>query len=170
MDEGKLVSDQLVAEIVGDAIRDPSCSRGFILDGFPRTVEQAHMLDEILGKDAVSIDCVLDLQVPGELLVQRITGRLIHPASGRSYNIFFNPPKEEGKDDLTGEPLIKRGDDTEDKLRTRLLEFHNKTQPVLQHYNNKVAAIRGDDHFDAIAQRIQETLTAVKRNKLKNST
>lgn len=120
MESGQLVSDSLVVGIVAEAVKKPDCANGFILDGFPRTLEQAKLLDEVLAKDSIKIDLVINLTIPDELLVKRITGRLIHSASGRSYNIYFNPPKVEGLDDETGEPLTKRGDDTEDKLLTRL--------------------------------------------------
>ena len=120
MDAGKLVSDNIVAGIVAEAIKGEECTRGFILDGFPRTVNQAKILDELLKKDNVTITKVINLAIDDELLVKRITGRLIHRASGRSYNIYFNPPKVEGKDDITGEPLYKRDDDNADALRTRL--------------------------------------------------
>jgi adenylate kinase len=166
MSEGRLVGDDLVAGIVGDAIKGPDCVQGFILDGFPRTVDQALALDAILAKDGAAIDCVVSLDVADELLIKRITGRLIHPPSGRSYNVYFNPPKEEGKDDLTGEPVVKRGDDTEEKLTTRLHEFHNKTQPVLEHYGDRVIGVRADDDFEAIATRVREALRTVRRKKL----
>jgi adenylate kinase len=166
MDQGKLVGDELVAGVVAEAVQHPDCRKGFILDGFPRTVEQAVLLDAMLFKDNESaIDCVINLKVDDELLVKRITGRLIHPPSGRSYNIFFNPPKEEGKDDVTGEALVKRGDDTEDKLRTRLNEFHTKTQPVLEHYGAKVIDIPAEDAMENITDRIREALFKVQDQK-----
>lgn len=158
MDAGKLVGDDIVAGIVADAISGPECSKGFILDGFPRTVNQAKILDTLLAKKRQSVDRVINLSIDDELLIRRVTGRLIHPASGRSYNIYFNPPKEEGKDDITGEPLIKRGDDTEEKLRTRLDEFHSKTKPVLDYYGRKVANINADQDINVITQTIREAL------------
>jgi len=107
----------------------------------------------------VGIDKVVNLSIDDELLIKRVTGRLIHPASGRSYNIYFNPPKVEGKDDLTGEPLIKRGDDTEEKLKARLSEFHNKTTPVLKYYGTKVANIDADADIDKITDNIRKSLS-----------
>ena len=153
MNAGQLVSDQLVVGIVAEAIKQPDCKNGFVLDGFPRTLEQAKLLDEVLAADSAKIDGVLNLNVADDLLVKRITGRLIHMASGRSYNIYFNPPKVEGLDDVTGEPLTKREDDTEDKLLTRLGEFHSKTEPILDHYRAVVVDIKSDDELSAISER-----------------
>lgn len=158
MDAGKLVGDEIVAGIVAEAIQGKECSKGFILDGFPRTVNQAKILDQLLNEKNQSIDKVLNLSIDDELLIKRVTGRLIHPASGRTYNIYFNPPKEEGKDDVTGEPLIKRSDDTEEKLRVRLEEFHNKTQPVLDYYGSKVVNINADDEMSAITKKLIDSL------------
>jgi len=150
MEAGQLVGDDLVAHIVSEAISQPECAAGFILDGFPRTLEQAKILDKLLAEKGVAIDAVVSLEIEDEQLIKRITGRVIHGQSGRSYNIFFNPPKVEGKDDITGEPLTKRGDDTEDKLRTRLEEFHSKTKPVLDHYKDRLLRIDADQE-DIIA-------------------
>ncbi len=158
MDAGKLVSDEIVAGIVAEAIQGPECAKGFILDGFPRTVNQARILDGLLAQKGQSIDRVINLTIDDDLLIKRVTGRFIHPASGRAYNIFFNPPKVAGKDDITGEPLVKRGDDTEEKLRTRLDEFHNKTTPVLKHYGSKVADINADDEMDNVTTKIRTAL------------
>ena len=158
MDAGKLVSDEIVAGIVAEAIKGPECTKGFILDGFPRTVNQAKILDNLLKKDHVSISNVINLAIDDELLVKRITGRLIHKASGRSYNIYFNPPKVEGLDDITGEPLIKRADDNADALRTRLKEFHNQTSPVLEYYKDKVETINADNDMEVISQQIRDAL------------
>ena len=158
MDAGKLVSDDVVAGIVAEAINGPDCSHGFILDGFPRTVNQAKILDKLLAKQNVTIDKVINLKIDDELLIKRVTGRLIHAPSGRTYNTYFSPPKVSGKDDVTGEPLIKRGDDTEEKLRTRLDEFHNKTKPVLQYYGEKAINIDADQNMDTITDNIRNAL------------
>ena len=158
MDAGKLVGDDVVAGIVAEAIKGPECKRGFILDGFPRTVNQAQILDRLLAKQNVSINKVINLEIDDELLVKRITGRLIHRSSGRSYNIYFNPPKVAGIDDITGEPLYKRDDDNESALRTRLGEFHAQTTPVLKHYQSKVLTINADDNMDKITGIIRENL------------
>lgn len=158
MNAGKLVGDDVVVGIVGDALKKPECSKGFILDGFPRTVPQAKMLDSLLAKDNVTIDKVVNLKIDDQLLIRRITGRLIHAGSGRSYNIWFNPPKVEGKDDITGEPLYKRGDDTEDKLKARLDEFHSKTRPVLDYYKAKVANIDANDEMKNVTNKVRSAL------------
>lgn len=158
MDAGKLVSDEIVAGIVAEAIQGPECAKGFILDGFPRTVNQAKILDQLLAQKHQSIDRVVNLVIDDDLLIKRVTGRLIHPASGRTYNIYFSPPKVDGIDDVTGEPLVKRSDDTADKLKTRLDEFHNKTSPVLKYYADKVANINADDDMDQITEKIRAAL------------
>jgi len=135
MESGGLVSDDIVVGIIKDNIKTPECKKGFILDGFPRTTEQAKTLDSMLVSERVGkIDAVLEFKVPDEILVERICGRLIHAASGRSYHVKFAPPKVEGKDDITGEPLMKRKDDNESTLRNRLNAFHSQTKPVVDYY------------------------------------
>merc|ERR1712087_390862 len=134
MDAGKLVSDDLVNGIVSEALSGDKCRNGFILDGYPRTVVQAQFLDEALSKNDRKITHLVQLVVPDDELKVRILGRLIHKASGRSYHTKFNPPKEEMKDDVTGEPLIKRGDDNEESLGKRLKAYAEQTAPVVDHY------------------------------------
>lgn len=163
MEKGELVSDEIVCEVISQSISSAECkSKGFILDGFPRTKEQAIMLDEILKKNEIELDSLINLAVDDELLVKRITGRRIHQPSGRTYNTFFNPPKAEGVDDETGEPLTQRADDTVEKLSVRLSEFHSKTKPVLEHYANKVMTIDASDaDFNNIATKILESLRSL---------
>ncbi|CAL5444464.1 unnamed protein product [Camellia sinensis] len=129
MDKGELVADDLVVGIIDEALKKPSCQKGFILDGFPRTVVQAQKLDEMLEKRGVKVDKVLNFAIDDAILEERITGRWIHPASGRTFHTKYSPPKVSGADDVTGEPLIQRKDDTAAVLKSRLEAFHKQTEP-----------------------------------------
>jgi len=145
MESGGLVSDELVVSIIKGRIEEDDCTGGFILDGFPRTVEQAKMLDEMLSENGDKVSLVLALEVPDEVLTERICGRWVHKASGRSYHVKFATPKSlaEGAtpsvetmlDDETGEPLMQRADDTEEALTKRLKGYHEQTVPILAHYS-----------------------------------
>ena len=134
MEAGGLVPDAVVVGIVADRIEEADAKRGFILDGFPRTTPQAEKLDQMLRERQQKLDHVVELQIPDELLISRITGRLIHPASGRSYHKLFNPPKKPMTDDVTGEPLVQRSDDNEEALRKRLATYHKQTTAVTDYY------------------------------------
>jgi len=136
MERGDLVPDEVVNGIVGEALKSPDCQKGFILDGFPRTLGQAQALDEILKEQGKKIDDVVLLEVPDNQLVARISGRRIHKASGRSYHVEFNPPKVEGLDDVTGEPLYQRKDDNAETLIPRLANYHKQTAPLADYYES----------------------------------
>lgn len=137
MKSGGLVSDEIVVGIIREAIDQPECEKGFILDGFPRTVEQAKKLDAMLEAKGVGVDNVIEMKIDDELLVKRITGRLVHPPSGRSYHTEFRKPRVPMRDDVTGEPLVQRADDNETTLRKRLGAFHEQTSPVVDYYARK---------------------------------
>lgn len=137
MQSGGLVSDELVIALFKEQLSKPENSKGLLLDGFPRTIVQAKMLDEMLADNGQKINLVIELSLDDEILVERVEGRRIHPPSGRSYHIKFNPPKVEGKDDETGEDLIQRKDDTAEALKSRLAKYHSETAPISDHYKPK---------------------------------
>ena len=136
MDAGKLVTDELVIALVKERIAQEDCRNGFLLDGFPRTIPQADAMKEA----GITVDYVLEFDVPDELIVDRIVGRRVHAASGRVYHIKFNPPKVEGKDDVTGEELTTRKDDQEETVRKRLVEYHQMTAPLIGYYTKEAQA------------------------------
>ena len=124
MDRGDLVSDEIVIGLIDDAMKQPECERGILLDGFPRTNVQAEKLDSMLQSKEKKIDRVLEFKVNDDILIERVEGRRVHVASGRSYHVKFNPPRVEGIDDITGEPLIQRKDDNAEILKKRMGNFH----------------------------------------------
>lgn len=135
MDAGGLVSDEIMVNMIKSEIANNSeCKNGFILDGFPRTIPQAEKLDEMLNERKTPLESAIELKIDDELLVARITGRLVHPGSGRSYHKLFNPPKVDMKDDVTGESLIQRSDDNADALKKRLVTYHKQTEPIVDYY------------------------------------
>jgi len=137
MNRGELVPDELMVGLIKDAIKEPECKSGFILDGFPRTRVQAEKLDQMLKESKSKIDQAFEFAIEDKLLLRRITGRRVHPPSGRTYHIEFFPPKVEGKDDVTGEPLIQRSDDNESTLTKRLSTYHENTKPIIGYYQQQ---------------------------------
>lgn len=136
MDEGGLVSDDIIMGMVKERITEDDCKSGYLFDGFPRTIPQAESLKEA----GVPIDAIVEIDVPDEEIIKRMSGRRVHLASGRTYHVVFNPPKEEGKDDETGEPLIQRDDDQEETVRARLKVYHDQTEPLVAFYEKEAAA------------------------------
>ena len=133
MDAGQLVSDELIINLVKERVAQEDCKNGFLLDGFPRTIPQADAM-----KDAdINVDYVLEFDVPDEEIVKRMSGRRVHAGSGRVYHVVFNPPKEEGKDDVTGEALSIRADDEETTVRKRLDIYHQQTEPLVGYYKKE---------------------------------
>lgn len=155
MDAGQLVSDDIILGLVKERIAQDDCKNGFLFDGFPRTIPQAQALVDA----DIKIDAVIELQVPDEKIVKRMSGRRVHLASGRTYHIVYNPPKVEGKDDVTGEPLVIRPDDEESTVRSRLAVYHQQTEPLVAFYKGQAAY--GNTNFAAIdADRPVEDIAA----------
>lgn len=166
MDRGSLVSDDIIISLVKDRIAESDCARGFLFDGFPRTIPQAQAM-----RDAkVGLDVVLEIDVPDASIVERMGGRRVHVASGRTYHVKFNPPRIEGKDDATGEPLIQREDDKEETVRKRLEVYHSQTSPLVTYYTAwrnsgdagapRYVRISGVGAVDEIRQRAFDALDA----------
>lgn len=131
MDAGGLVSDDIIIGLVKDRIKEADCAQGFLFDGFPRTIPQAEAMKEA----GVIIDSVVEIAVDDEEIVKRMSGRWVHPASGRTYHVIFNPPKVAGKDDVSGEELVQRDDDREETVRKRLDVYHAQTEPLVEYYS-----------------------------------
>jgi adenylate kinase len=140
MDSGGLVSDDIIINLVKERIAQPDCAKGFLFDGFPRTIPQA----DAMRAAGVPIDFVVEIDVSDTEIIKRMSGRRIHPASGRTYHIDFNPPKISGQDDITSEPLIQRDDDKEETVKKRLEVYHQQTEPLIDYYS-KWAANDGKD-------------------------
>jgi len=165
MDSGALVSDDIIIGLVKERIAQPDCARGFLFDGFPRTIPQA----DAMRNAGVKLDVVLEIDVPDSAIIERMSGRLFHVASGRSYHVKFNPPKVAGKDDLTGEDLIQRDDDKEDTVRKRLQVYQSQTRPLVDYYSSWAATgdadapryrkIDGTGSVDQITARAQAALS-----------
>jgi len=130
MDSGGLVSDDIIINLVKERIAQPDCNNGFLFDGFPRTIPQA----DAMKAAGVNIDCVVEIDVADDEIIKRMSGRRVHPASGRTYHVDFNPPKVDGIDNETGEPLIQRDDDKEETVSKRLEVYHDQTEPLIKYY------------------------------------
>ncbi len=166
MDSGALVSDELIINLVKERIAQPDCAKGFLFDGFPRTIPQA----DAMKAAGVKLDYVLEIDVPFDAIIERMSGRRSHPASGRTYHVKFNPPKVSDKDDVTGEPLVQRADDQEDTVKNRLNVYSAQTRPLVEYYSNwakndptaapKYRAISGTGGVDEITARAFAALAA----------
>ena len=164
MDAGELVSDDIIVGLVDERLRHLDCKQGFLLDGFPRTIAQA---DEMRGA-GVGADVLLEIEVPDADIVERMSGRRIHLASGRTYHVRFNPPRVAGRDDVTGEPLIQRDDDREDVVRNRLQVYHSQTSAVVEYFRKWAAsgqpgapvyrAVNGVGGVEEVRQRVFDAL------------
>jgi adenylate kinase len=166
MDSGALVSDDIIIGLVKERITQPDCAKGFLFDGFPRTIPQA----EAMKQAGVKLDYVLEIDVPFDAIIERMSGRRSHPGSGRTYHVKFNPPKVAGVDDVTGEPLVQRDDDKEETVRKRLQVYADQTRPLVDYYANwakadpanapKYRAISGMGTVEEITKRVFEALAA----------
>lgn len=161
MDSGQLVSDELIIELVKDRVKKEDCAKGFLLDGFPRTIPQADAMKE----NGIDVDFVLEFDVPDEEIVKRMSGRRVHAASGRVYHTVYNPPKVEGKDNETGEDLSIRADDVEATVRKRLGIYHDQTAPLIAYYgkeaeagNSKYVTFDGTQAVEAVSKQLAELL------------
>jgi adenylate kinase len=159
MDAGQLVSDDIIIGLVRERLRQPDCKRGYLFDGFPRTIPQA----EAIAREGMEIDHVLEIEVPDDEIITRMSGRRVHPGSGRVYHVKFNPPRVEGRDDLTGEPLVQRDDDREDTVRKRLEVYRKQTRPLVEYYQRHAAGkyrrISGRGSVEDVRQRALAALT-----------
>ncbi len=163
MESGGLVSDDLIIGLVEDRLKQPDCQNGYLFDGFPRTLPQA---DALKGAN-IALDFVLEIDVPEDEIIERMSGRRVHPGSGRTYHVKFNPPKTDGQDDLTGEPLVQRDDDREETVRHRLAVYRDQTRPLVDYYSQwaqsdpaaaRYRKVNGVGDLKDIRQRILEAL------------
>ena len=161
---GKLVDDDTVVDLVKQRVREPDCANGYLFDGFPRTIPQAQAMREA----GLDVDCVVEVHVDDELVVQRISGRRVHEASGRTYHVEFDPPKRPGIDDYTGEPLTQRTDDEEATVRERLAIYHRETRPLVRFYRHlstetplRYAEVNGNADMESVRRDIEQFLESV---------
>ena len=160
MNSGALVPDEVILGMMQERLSNQDCKNGYILDGFPRTIPQALGLDELLEKLNQTLDAVIVIDVSDDNIVDRMSGRRVHMSSGRVYHIEYNPPKIEGKDDITQEDLIIREDDKEETVRKRLKIYHNETSPLINHYKDKniVSQINGELNISDVSQEIEKII------------
>ena len=162
MEKGELVPDDLILDLVKDRISEKDCANGFLFDGFPRTLDQANALKD----KGIKIDCVIEIMVDDDEIIQRMSGWRVHTASGRTYHIKYNPPKQENIDDETGEPLIQRPDDNEETVRKRLAIYHDQTSPLVDFYKksslvqngNRYIEVNGVGDISTIQEQIKKAL------------
>ena len=164
MDSGALVSDDIIIGLVKERLAQPDCANGFLFDGFPRTIPQA----DAMKAAGVKLDVVLEIDVPEEAIIERMSGRRTHQASGRSYHVKYNPPRVEGRDDVTGEPLVQRDDDKEETVRKRLEVYKSQTRPLIEYYARwaasgdaaapRCARVSGTGSVDDITGRVMTAL------------
>lgn len=164
MDAGQLVSDDIILGLIRERITDDDCHQGFLLDGFPRTLPQADALEDM----GIHLDAVIEIVVDDEAIVERMSGRRVHPASGRTYHIHHHPSRQEGLDDETGEPLIQRDDDREEIVRHRLSVYHEQTRPLVAYYAERAehgrpvfASIPGHHSVESVRDKIDAILSGV---------
>jgi len=160
MEDGELVPDEIILNMMKNRLKKKDCDNGFILDGFPRTTIQADGLTSLLNEINKNIDYVLVISVKDDVIVERMGGRRVHPESGRIYHVKYNPPKQEGLDDITNEKLIIRKDDEEMTVRNRLKVYKNQTEPIIQHYkdDNTITIVDGENTIDKIKEQIYNIL------------
>jgi adenylate kinase len=166
MEQGGLVSDEIIIELVKDRINKSDCANGFLFDGFPRTIMQAQAIAQL----GIDIDYVIEIDVPDEEIVKRLSGRRVHPRSGRVYHVMYNPPSVPGCDDVTGEPLVQRDDDVAETIRKRLAVYHDQTQPLIDFYQQIKAAsskakpyykkVSGEQNVEEVYRQIAEILSS----------
>ena len=154
MDKGDLVPDSLILDMMGKKLSENECNNGYILDGFPRTIPQAEGLNKLLNKIEHTLNKIIVLDVNDDIIVERMGGRRVHLSSGRVYHIKFNPPKNEGLDDITNEELIIRKDDQESTVRNRLLVYHESTKPLINYYQDNLITVNGTDEINVVFKNI----------------
>lgn len=163
MNNGELVPDNVILNMMKKRLLEDDCANGYILDGFPRTIPQAEGLTSLLSDIDQELDLVVLLDLKDDIIVQRMGGRRVHPDSGRVYHIEYNPPKVDNKDDITGEDLIIRPDDQEDTVRKRLDVYHEQTAPLISYYNEKsiLNKINAEGNIETIKTRVKEVIDNV---------